>query len=453
MVSSSVGTQFIARAEHQAPPLLEIKSLSVDYQAASGTVHAVTDISFTLQRGQVLGLAGESGSGKSTLAYAIARLLRPPARIAQGEIWYYPRKGYSIFRRSESDEDVEFRPLRSSSGKGGLLRRGGSGGDVGRGPLADAVNVVSPGDRAPSAMNGDDEKVDILKLSPAQLRTFRWSELSIVFQSAMNALNPVMNIETQILDVLKVHSPHMSKDMRKQRAVELLRLVGISSDRLRSYPHELSGGMRQRAIIAIALALSPEIIIMDEPTTALDVVVQRDILNEIMSLRTQLDFSVIFITHDLSLLLEMADNVVIMYAGRIVEMASRHELYTQARHPYTLGLLNSFPTLHGSRRRMTGIPGTPPDLRVVPAGCAFHPRCRFVFDTCWNTLPLLSTPVQEIPDQRVACHLYDRALNPAGVPTNLKERYIAATAAPEPENGHDEEATSLTTPTDKGEAQ
>lgn len=336
--------------------LLEIKHLSVDYYAASGTVHALDDVSLTLERGQILGLAGESGSGKSTLAYAITRLLRPPAAITGGEVLYYPHVGT--------------------------------------------------------------ESLDILQFTPAQLRRFRWRELAIVFQSAMNALNPVLTIGAQIIDVLRTHQPKMGSDTRRKRAIELLRLVGIASDRIRSYPHELSGGMRQRAIIAIALALSPELIIMDEPTTALDVVVQREILLEIMALRERLSFSVIFITHDLSLLLEIADKVAIMYAGRIVEMATNRELLEQPRHPYSYGLLNSFPTIHGARRRMTGIPGFPPDLRAVPAGCAFHPRCPFAWDTCHEVVPMLHPSTSETPGQEVACHLYDGRFNADGIPTN-----------------------------------
>src|SRR5437660_5583759 len=210
----------------------------------------------------------------------------------------------------------------------------------------------------------------------------------------MNALNPVLTIGTQITDVLKAHRPQMGPDSRKARAIELLRLVGIAPDRLRSYPHDLSGGMRQRAMIAIALALTPELIIMDEPTTALDVVMQREILTEIMRLREQFGFSVIFITHDLSLLLELSDRVAIMYAGRIVEMASRRDLYLHPRHPYSYGLLNSFPSLHGPRRKMSGIPGSPPDLRDVPSGCAFHPRCPLAFDTCPAVLPILEPAVR-----------------------------------------------------------
>jgi len=354
--------------------LLDIRNLSVDYYAASGTVHALDNVSITLERGQILGLAGESGSRKSTLAYAVTRLLHPPAAITGGEVLYYPR---SDIRR----------------------QRGKSAG-------------------AEESRTSTDEPIDILQLSPAQLRAFRWSELAIVFQSAMNALNPVLTIGAQINDVLRTHQPKMGPDSRRQRGLELLRLVGIAPDRIRSYPHELSGGMRQRAIIAIALALSPELIIMDEPTTALDVVVQREILLEIMGLRERLNFSVIFITHDLSLLLEIADKIAIMYAGRVVETATNLELLRQPRHLYSYGLLNSFPTLHGPRHMMTGIPGFPPDLRATPPGCPFHPRCPMAFGACSARIPVLRPSAPETPGQFVACHLYDPVLNTGRIPTN-----------------------------------
>src|SRR6266705_204700 len=303
----------------QGPPLatnmlLEVKNLNVDYLASNGTVHAVTDVSFTLRRGEILGLAGESGSGKSTLAYAITCLLRPPAVISGGEILYYPR----LSQDSRDNSRVAITRL-SKTGKS-KHAKDGNGQSI-----------------------EETKSIDLLQLSPAQLRDLRWNDLAIVFQSAMNALNPVMKVGAQIMDVLRTHRPDMGSDSRKKRAIELFQLVGIAPDRLRSYPHELSGGMRQRAIIAIALALSPEILIMDEPTTALDVVVQREILNEIIRLREKLGFSVIFITHDLSLLLELADYVAIMYAGRIVEKASRRDLHLHPRHPYSYGLLHSFP--------------------------------------------------------------------------------------------------------------
>jgi len=395
--------------------LLEVKRISVDYEADNGTVHAVTDVSFTLRRGQILGIAGESGSGKSTLAYAIARLLRPPALVTQGSVIYYPPERSEAQAPSRRGE----KHLRPNSPAG----------------------------------------VDILRMPEEQLRVLRWAELAMVFQSAMNALNPVMTIGKQIMDVLRMHRPSMGSESRKQRAFELLRLVGIAPDRLRSYPHELSGGMRQRAIIAIALALNPEIIILDEPTTALDVVVQREILTEIMRLRKQLGFSVIFITHDLSLLLEMADSVAIMYAGRLVEMAGRRELYTHALHPYSYGLLHSFPSLDGPRRRMTGIPGSPPDLRNAPTGCAFHPRCPVAFAPCSQALPLLqasgsesnTTASGEAGSHIVACHLYNptyRAIAPgetaeASPLAEIANAYAALAEAPSPLQGKQQENRHL----------
>lgn len=351
--------------------LLEVKNLSVDYFAANGTVHAVNDVSFKLQRGEILGLAGESGCGKSTLAYAISRLLRPPAYITGGEVLYYPP------RKEETVQKV--------------AKRG-------------AVKRV-PG-----------EPVDVLQLSASQLRGFRWNEMSIVFQSAMNSLNPVLTIGTQIMDVLKTHRPEMGGDARKKRAVDLLNLVGIASDRLNSYPHELSGGMRQRAVIAIALALNPELIIMDEPTTALDVVVQREILQLISGLCREFSTALIFITHDLSLLLELADQIAIMYAGKMVEKAPSKDIYEHPRHPYSFGLLNSFPKLHGPLQKMVGIPGSPPDLRAVPTGCPFHPRCPLAFNPCSSVVPVLQPALAENPEQLVSCLLYDKRARDAAPP-------------------------------------
>jgi peptide/nickel transport system ATP-binding protein len=354
--------------------ILEINHLSVAYASASGAVLALNDVSIMLERGQILGLAGESGSGKTTLGHAVSRLLRPPALVTAGEVLYYPA------------DTADHAPRRANPHP--------------RGEAGQPINVLT--------------------LSARELRAVRWSTLAIVFQSAMNALNPVLRLSSQIDDVLKAHRPQMTTQERRERAQELLRLVGISPDRIKSYPHELSGGMRQRAIIAIALALAPEIIIMDEPTTALDVVVQREILMEIARLRERFNFSVIFITHDLSLLLELADKIAIMYAGRIVETATCAELKRQPRHPYSFGMLNSFPTLHGPRRRMTGIPGSPPDLRAVPAGCPFHPRCPMAFAPCATSLPSARASSAETPNQLVACHLYDPIYRAESLPTNAE---------------------------------
>jgi peptide/nickel transport system ATP-binding protein len=231
------------------------------------------------------------------------------------------------------------------------------------------------------ARTGTALPVDILRLPQDDLRAIRWRDIAIVFQSAMNALNPVLRVRDQIIDGMEAHL-RLRKDEAHEKAARLLDLVGIPRERLRSYPHELSGGMRQRVMIAMALAADPEVVIMDEPTTALDVVVQRDILARIVELKDTLGFSVLFITHDMSLLLELCDRIAVMYAGRIVELGSAADLKNAAAHPYTQGLLRSFPSLHGARRELTGIPGSPPDLRDPPQGCPFIPRCGFAQPGC-----------------------------------------------------------------------
>ncbi|MCX4446641.1 MULTISPECIES: ABC transporter ATP-binding protein [unclassified Streptomyces] len=326
-------------------PVLTISGLNVDYGTGADAVHALRDIDLTLHRGEVLGLAGESGSGKSTLAYAVTRLLSPPGVITGGQVHYHQRDGQAL---------------------------------------------------------------DLLALSAAELRAFRWQELSIVFQGAMNSLNPVYTVHNQLTDVLQAHRPEMRKAERTARARELLSLVGISPDRLGAYPHQLSGGMRQRVMIAMALALEPEIVIMDEPTTALDVVMQRQILRQLVRLREELGFSVVFITHDISLLIEFSDRIAIMYGGRIVEQAGASEIYRDPRHPYSAGLLHSFPALHGPRRELSGIPGSPPHLSAMPSGCAFHPRCAKKVEGCDTHVPVLATPDAD-GSRSVACWLHHEA--------------------------------------------
>jgi peptide/nickel transport system ATP-binding protein len=224
--------------------------------------------------------------------------------------------------------------------------------------------------------------IDMLSATERELRGLRWNEIAVVLQSSMNALNPVLRIGAQFADVLRAHRPGMRQAAIRKRSGELLEMVGIPADRLRSYPHELSGGMRQRVMIATALALDPQVVIMDEPTTALDVVTQREILQQLIELRDRLNFAVLFISHDLSLLVEIADSIAVMYAGRLVERGPASAIYHAPRHPYSHGLLNSFPRLHGQHTRMEGIPGSPPDLRTPPPGCAFHPRCRYAFGKC-----------------------------------------------------------------------
>ena len=340
-------------------PLLEIRDLSVDYGSGEGAVHAVRGVSLVIHEGEAIGLAGESGSGKSTLAMAVTRLLRDPARISSGEVFYHPR----------------------------------------------------PNDNR--AAGGP---IDLAQITREELRPLRWNEIAIVLQSAMNALNPVLDLRTQLTDVLRAHRPEMSKAARYDRAGELLEIVGVNRDRIKAFPHELSGGMRQRAMIAMALALSPRLLVMDEPTTALDVVTQCQILEELSDLRERFGFAVLFITHDLSLLLEMADTIAVMYAGSLVEVAPSEAIYEQPAHPYTSGLLSSFPPLSGRRRTLVGIPGSPPDLRELPIGCPFAPRCGAATEGCMQSRPPLSSPAElqaDGQDRLVAC-FHDLVSNGAG---------------------------------------
>ncbi len=270
---------------------------------------------------------------------------------------------------------------------------------------------------APAVIRGGQvlyQGTDILGLDDGHLRHLRWREISMVFQSAMNALNPVMKIGAQISDAIRRHE-RVSRHEAHARVRDLLRSVGIDPARAGAYPHELSGGMRQRVVIAIALALKPSLIIMDEPTTALDVVVQREIMDEIKALQRNLGFAILFITHDMSLLVELSDRIAIMYAGELVEAAPAARMYRQPAHPYTRGLMGSFPALTGANVRLTGIAGSPPDLRQPPSGCRFHDRCPHAMPICIDTSPW---PIDRGAGQTVRCHLYDAGIGAAdaGIP-------------------------------------
>ncbi len=245
--------------------------------------------------------------------------------------------------------------------------------------------------RAPAIISGGDvtlDGVDVFDASAETLRSMRWRTASMVFQDAMDVLNPVMSLEAQLVDVLVAHGTP-THDEARARAAELLEMVGIDPGRLSAYPHQLSGGMRQRVALAMAMALRPKLVVMDEPTTALDVVVQREILDEVLRLQASIGFSILFITHDVALLLEFADRVGIMYGGELVEVAPARTLATAAHHPYTRGLLRSFPTLHGAGDRLEGIGGPALDPRALPPGCAFEPRCPDAVPRCAQGHPAM----------------------------------------------------------------
>jgi len=242
---------------------------------------------------------------------------------------------------------------------------------------------------------------DMVRLNRDELRHMRWRDYSVVMQSAMNALNPMKDIGAQFKDALQAHGRLSAEEIRK-RSKEVLALVGIDAVHLGSYPHQLSGGMRQRAMIAMALLFTPELVMMDEPTSALDVVAQRSLMTKIRELQQSLGFAVIFVTHDMSVVSRYSDRVVVMYAGQIVEEATTERIFGKPLHPYTRGLINAFPSVIGPRRELLGIPGSPPDLARPPSGCLFHPRCSDAMPECVTHEPEL----YRIGDTTVRCLLY-----------------------------------------------
>jgi peptide/nickel transport system ATP-binding protein len=292
-------------------------------------VQAVRGVSFDLRAGEAIALIGESGSGKSTLGMAILRLLTKPGYVRSGTVEYHHRDGTTI---------------------------------------------------------------DVLQLRPEALRRFRWEECAMVFQSALNALNPVLRVWDQMLDTVKAHRGGVNTAEVRARAAELLAMVRLDPERvLPAYPHELSGGMRQRVSIAMSLLLDPQLLILDEPTTALDILTQRTIIDVLLDLRKRLDFAMIFISHDLAIAAELADRVATMYAGRIIEIGEVRDLFYAPRHPYTVGLLNAVPPISGDLIQLRSIPGTPPSLQQLPAGCTFHPRCPYMTEECKAADPPLFT--------------------------------------------------------------
>jgi peptide/nickel transport system ATP-binding protein len=242
---------------------------------------------------------------------------------------------------------------------------------------------------------------DMVRLTRDELQSVRWRDYSVVMQSAMNALNPMKSVGAQFKDTLEAHGTSSSEQIRR-RSEEVLSLVGIDAAHLTSYPHQLSGGMRQRAMIAMALLFTPSLVIMDEPTSALDVVAQRSLMTKIKDLQRSLGFAVVFVTHDMSVVSRYSDRVLVMYAGQVAEAAPTQSIFERPLHPYTRGLMSAFPSVRGPRRELVGIPGAPPDLARPPSGCRFHPRCPQVMPVCLGHPPELY-PVE---DAQVRCLLY-----------------------------------------------
>ncbi len=242
---------------------------------------------------------------------------------------------------------------------------------------------------------------DMVHLNKGQLRHARWRDFSVVMQNAMNALNPMKSIGAQLTDTLQAHAK-MSRAAVRDRSSEVLRMVGIDPVHLGSYPHQLSGGMRQRAMIAMALLFTPQLVIMDEPTSALDVVAQKALMRQIKDLQRQLGFAVIFVTHDMSAVSHYSDRVMVMYAGQVAEVAATDLIFDRPLHPYTRGLMDAFPSVRGPRRSLAGIPGAPPNLTSPPSGCRFHPRCSEVMPEC----PHCEPDLYSVHGADVRCLLY-----------------------------------------------
>ncbi len=315
--------------------LLSVENLKTYYQVRRGFVKAVDGVSFSVQKGEATGLAGESGCGKTTVALSILKILPPGGRILSGQIFF--------------------------KGK------------------------------------------DLVALPEDEIReNIRWKEISIVFQGAMNALNPVFKIGDQIAEAIMLHEKEASKSEAYDRASKLFELVGIPPSRLDNYPHEFSGGMKQRAMIAMALACNPSLLIADEPSTALDVIVAAQVLKLIKELKSRLGLSMMLITHDLSIIAETCEWCVIMYGGKVVESGSTVAVFKNPLHPYTHGLISSFPSIKGARAKLGFIPGQPPDLLNPPSGCVFHPRCKYAMAKCKAKEPLY---IEVEKGHSVSCHL------------------------------------------------
>ncbi len=409
--------------------LLEIRNLRTYYRVRKGQVKAVDGVDFTADRSKTVGLVGESGCGKTTMAFGILQILPLNAQIVTGEV----RVGGELVFRAPLTHELKFLLEQDGSAKPvvDLLAMRAAGMDADKASMAanelmpilqqesslieDAQQLIANGQADPEALRRDlldlverrerawnrgFTRRAIQRSQRNRMQALRWSQVSMIFQGAMNAFNPVYRVGDQIEEALEAHMD-MTAEQREARVEELFRLVGMTPDRSKGYPHEFSGGMKQRAMIAMALACKPDLIIADEPTTALDVIMQDRILGEIRDLQRDLNLAMMIITHDISVVAEVSDRIVIMYAGEVVEQGTTEAVFERPSHPYTIGLLEASPSVKGPKRKLRAIPGSPPDLVNPPSGCRFHPRCRFAQDICTRERPEL---IQVAEGHRSRCH-------------------------------------------------
>ena len=332
--------------------VLRIEDLIVEYTTRRGVARAVDRVSLTLDENRTLGLAGESGCGKSTLGRAIMQLVPYPGKIVGGNIYL------------NTDHDIPWK-------KG----------------------VIEKGD------------IPILEMNKDQMRAIRGDEIAYIFQDPMTSLNPMLSVGKHFIQIQQAHNPDIEKDAALERAEEVLESLGILAERVNDYPHQFSGGMRQRVMIGLAIVMKPRLLISDEPTTSLDVIVEAQILEELAELKEQFNLTMILITHNLGVLAQTADDVAIMYTGRMVEIASTETLFESPQHPYSQALLQSVPDVTKPDKKLAWIPGAPPDLVDLVPGCMFHPRCPFAMDICKVEEPEL---LESDSGGLVACHLYGR---------------------------------------------
>ena len=385
-------------------PLLEVKDLIVHYRVKQGWVHAVDGVSTRLERGETLGLVGESACGKTTLGYSISQLLPRNAFIRHGHVYFREPdevRAYREYYENAAGDRARSRAMKAE--ELGAVDRAKVAAEVLekerdrlKGKLKELESQPGPGaDQKRQELTGRiaalGDEYDLVTLSrgsdglikeyaPA-IRAIRWKDVSMIFQGAMNAFNPVYTVGTQIIEAIEQHYD-IDDEEAERRVAELFKLVGVAPDRINDYPHEYSGGMRQRAMIAMALALNPSLVIADEPTTALDVITQHRILDQIRDIQKQLSMSMVIITHDVSVVAKVANRINVMYAGRMMEQGTTRQIFRETAHPYTAGLLASFPAVTGPKKRLASIPGNPPSLVNPPTGCRFHPRCPYAKEIC-----------------------------------------------------------------------